>query len=327
MKKTITKKPSSKKMDINYIWNILYLFFKKNIPLLGLIIISIIVGVTSPSFLTQYNLISVLRQASINGLLAFGLTIVIISGGIDLSVGSTLAVSSMVMALLIKLGLPSELAILAGLSVGAVIGAINGLLISKGKLQPFIATLGTMMVFRGVTLYISDGVPASKLGDGLIEWIGRGYFLGIPAPVYVLFFVFLIFNYFLKNTTFGKRIYAIGGNAKAARLSGIKVEKNIVYIYMISGILAALAGVILTSRVDSAVPTAGQTYELSAIAAAVIGGVSLVGGKGKATGTIVGVLIIAVIINGLNLLGISAYLQQIITGLVIVLAVIADRKK
>ncbi len=302
-------------------------FSRKNIPFLGLIAISIVVGIASPSFFTEYNLISVLRQASINGLLAFGLTVVIISGGIDLSVGSILAVSSMVMALMINSGVSPLIAMIVALLIGAAVGIINGLLIAKGKLQPFIATLGTMMVFRGVTLYISNGVPASKLGEGLIGWIGRGYFLGIPIPVYVLIIIFLIFHYFLRNTTFGKRIYAIGGNEKAARLSGVNVENNIIYIYMISGILAALAGIILTSRVDSAVPTAGQGYELTAIAAAVIGGTSLAGGKGRAVGTIVGALIIAVIVNGLNLVGTSPYLQQIITGLVIIFAVIADRKK
>ena len=302
-------------------------FSRKNIPFLGLIAISIFVGIASPSFFTEYNIISVLRQASINGLLAFGLTVVIISGGIDLSVGSILAVSSMVMALMINSGTNPFIAMIVALLIGAAVGIINGVLIAKGKLQPFIATLGTMMVFRGATLYISNGVPASKLGEGLIGWIGRGYFLGIPIPVYVLIIIFLIFHYFLRNTTFGKRIYAIGGNEKAARLSGVNVENNIIYIYMISGILAALAGIILTSRVDSAVPTAGQGYELTAIAAAVIGGTSLAGGKGRAVGTIVGALIIAVIVNGLNLVGTSPYLQQIITGLVIVFAVIADRKK
>jgi len=300
---------------------------KKNIPILGLLLIMLFISIIQPRFLSSYNIISVLRQASINGLLAFGLTIVIISGGIDLSVGSTLAVSSMVMALSIKAGVPAFPAVLVSLLVGSAIGVINGLLISKGKLQPFIATLGTMMVFRGVTLYLSDGLPASKLGEGFIGWIGRGSMLGIPVPVYLLVIVFLVFAYFLKHTTFGKRIYAIGGNEKAARLSGVKIKKNIIYIYMISGFLAALAGVILTSRIDSAVPTAAKGYELTAIAAAVIGGASLAGGKGKATGTIIGILIIAVITNGLNLIGVSSYLQQIITGVIILTAVLLDGKK
>jgi ribose transport system permease protein len=303
-------------------------FVRKNIPFIGLITIAIVVGIAAPTFFTEYNLINVTRQAAVNGLLAFGLMIVIVSGGIDLSVGSTLAVSGMATAMLIKAGVPSSVAILIALMIGAGIGSLNGVLIAKAKLQPFIATLGTMMVFRGVTLLISGGVPSSLLGPGMIEWIGRGKVFGvIPVPAIVLLIVFFIFLYFLKNTTFGKRIYSIGGNAKAAKLSGIKVENNLIYIYMISGILAALAGVLTTSRVDSAVPLAGQSFEMYAIAGAVIGGTSLAGGKGRAVGTLVGIFIIAVINNGLNLIGASDYLQQVITGSVIILAVIADRKK
>ncbi len=303
-------------------------FIRRNIPLIGLIAICIIVGIASDKFFTTYNLLNVSRQAAVNGVLAFGLMIVIVSGGIDLSVGSTLAISGMVTAMLIKAGLPSWLAIIAALGLGAIIGATNGILISKFRLQPFIATLGSMMLWRGVTLLISNGVPNSVLGSGMIEWIGRGKIFGFfPVPALVLLIVFFIFLYFLKNTTFGKRIYAIGGNKKAANLSGIKVDNNLIYIYMISGILAALAGVIVTSRVDSAVPLAGQSYELYAIAATVIGGTSLAGGKGKAFGTLMGIFIIAVIQNGLNLIGTSDYLQQVITGLVIILAVIADRSK
>ncbi|MBI9010305.1 MAG: ribose ABC transporter permease [Tenericutes bacterium] len=303
-------------------------FVRKNIPFIGLITIAIVVGIAAPTFFTEYNLINVTRQAAVNGLLAFGLMIVIISGGIDLSVGSILAVSGMATAMLIKVGVPSSLAILIALFIGAGIGSLNGVLIAKAKLQPFIATLGTMMVFRGITLLISGGVPSSLLGEGMIEWIGRGKIFGvIPIPAIVLLIVFFIFLYFLKNTTFGKRIYSIGGNAKAAKLSGIKVESNIIYIYMISGILAALAGVLTTSRVDSAVPLAGTSFEMYAIAGAVIGGTSLAGGKGRAFGTLVGIFIIAVINNGLNLIGASDYLQQVITGSVIILAVIADRKK
>jgi ribose transport system permease protein len=303
-------------------------FVRKNIPFIGLIAICIIVGIAAPTFFTEYNLLNVTKQAAVNGLLAFGLMIVIVSGGIDLSVGSTLAVTGMVAAMLIDAGVPSSIAILIALLLGAGIGALNGVLIAKGKLQPFIATLGSMMVFRGITLFISDGVPVSQLGSGMIEWIGRGKIFGlIPVQAVILLIVFFIFLYFLKNTTFGKRIYSIGGNQKAARLSGIKVESNLIYIYMISGILAALAGIITTSRVDSAVPLAGQSYEMYAIAGAVIGGTSLAGGKGRAVGTLVGIFIIAVINNGLNLIGANDYLKQVITGLVIIIAVIADRKK
>jgi ribose transport system permease protein len=302
-------------------------FMKANVPLIGLLIIILLLAILSPAFLTLLNILNVLRQASINGFQAFGLTLVIISGGIDLSVGSIVAFSGMVSALLILAGVTPILAVLAGLVSGTAIGVLNGLLISKGKLQPFIATLGSMMVFRGLTLYISNGVPASKLGEGLIGFIGRGFVLGIPTPVYLLLLIFAVIAFVLRKTVFGKRIYAIGGNKRAAFLSGIDVDKNLVYVYAISGFLAALAGIVLMSRVDSAVPTAGIGFELSAIAAAVIGGVSLAGGKGKASGTLIGILIIAIIINGLNLLGTSSYLQQVITGLIIVAAVIADRKK
>jgi ribose transport system permease protein len=302
-------------------------FIQKNIPLMGFIALLIILSLMSSAFLTSYNILSVLRQASINGLIAFGMMFVILSSGIDLSVGSTLAFSSLIMAKMIQMGIPSPYAILISLLIGAIVGVINGILISKGKLQPMIATLSTMMVIRGLTLFISNGVPVSKLGEGLIGWIGRGDFLNIPVPVYVLLIIFFIINFILNRTVFGKRVYAIGGNSKAARLSGIEVEKYLIYVYIFSGILAALAGVILTSRIDSAVPTAGISYEMNAIAAVVIGGASLTGGRGKVTGTLIGILIIAVLINGLNLLGTSAYLQQIITGLIIITAVIFDRKR
>lgn len=302
-------------------------FIERNIPLFGLLTLLFVIGFLSPAFFTQYNILSVLRQASINGLVAFGMFTVILTAGIDLSVGSTLAVSSMVMAKLITSGVDSLLAIFIALVIGALVGLINGLLISKGKLQPMIATLSTMMLFRGVTLFISNGVPESRLGDGIIGWIGRGSFSTIPVPVYVLIIVAIIMACVLRFTVFGKRVYAIGGNIKAARLSGIRVERMIIYVYMITGLLSALAGVILTSRIDSAVPTAGQGYELTAIAAVVIGGASLQGGRGRTLGTFIGILIIAVISNGLNLLGTSPYIQQIATGLIIVVAVIFDRRK
>lgn len=303
-------------------------FTKQNIPLIGLIMLIIVMGILSPAFLSSFNILSVMRQASINGLIAFGMTIVIISGGIDLSVGSSLAFSGMIGALLMQSGIPSSIAIAGALASGALVGMVIGLLISKGKLPPFIATLGGMISLRGLTLILSNGVPVSRFGDeGLIAWIGRGYVWFIPAPVIILFVMFGVFSVILKKTVFGKHVYAIGGNEKGALLSGINVEKNKVFIYMISGFMSALAAVILTSRVNSAVPTAGEMYELYAIAAVVIGGASLSGGKGRASGTIIGAFIIAIINNGLNLLGVSAYVQQLVTGLIIIIAVIADRKK
>lgn len=303
-------------------------FMKQNIPLIGLIMLIIVMGILSPAFLSSFNILSVMRQASINGLIAFGMTIVIISGGIDLSVGSSLAFSGMVGALLMQSGIPSSIAIFGALVSGALVGMVIGLLISKGKLPPFIATLGGMISLRGLTLILSNGVPVSRFGDvGLIAWIGRGYIWFIPTPVVILFTMFAVFSVLLKKTVFGKHVYAIGGNEKGALLSGINVEKNKIYIYMISGFMSALAAVILTSRVNSAVPTAGEMYELYAIAAVVIGGASLSGGKGRASGTLIGAFIIAIINNGLNLLGVSAYIQQLVTGLIIIIAVIADRKK
>lgn len=306
---------------------IIFRFLMKNIPFVGLVSLMIFMSTLSRVFLSTNNILNILRQASINGVVAFGMMTVILSAGIDLSVGSVLAVSSMIMAIMITAGVNQVLAITVALIVGLLIGFVNGLLISKGKLQPMIATLSTMMVFRGVTLYISNGVPVSRLGDGFLGWIGRGNVIGIPTPVYVLIAVTIVMSIILNYTTFGKKVYAIGGNIKAARLSGIKVENMLIYVYMISGFLSALAGIILTSRIDSAVPTAGQSFELNAIAAVVIGGASLQGGRGRVVGTFFGILIIAVIANGLNIIGTSAYLQQIMTGIIIISAVIFDRRK
>lgn len=306
---------------------IIFRFLMKNIPFVGLVSLMIFMSTLSRVFLSTNNILNILRQASINGVVAFGMMTVILSAGIDLSVGSVLAVSSMIMAIMITAGVNQVFAITVALIVGLLIGLVNGLLISKGKLQPMIATLSTMMVFRGVTLYISNGVPVSRLGDGFLGWIGRGNVMGIPTPVYVLIAVTIVMSIILNYTTFGKKVYAIGGNIKAARLSGIKVENMLIYVYMISGFLSALAGIILTSRIDSAVPTAGQSFELNAIAAVVIGGASLQGGRGRVVGTFFGILIIAVIANGLNIIGTSAYLQQIMTGIIIISAVIFDRRK
>ncbi len=314
------------KFKINYTKENVKTVLKNNIPLIGLVILVFVLTISSPFFLTKNNLLNVLRQASINGLISIGLFLVILTGGIDLSVGSTLAFSSMFMAIRIDNGMNSTLAILLALMIGAGIGAINGIIVSKGKVQAFIATLGTMMVFRGLTLFISDGLPVSNLGDGLIEFLGRGYVFGIPFPVILLVVSFVIVGLILSKTIFGKRIYAIGGNPKAAKLSGINIDKNLIIVFALSGFFAALSGVVLTSRVNSAVPTAGVSYELNAIAAIVIGGASLAGGKGKMRGTFIGVLIIAVLSNGLNLLGVSAYLQQVITGSIILFAVLSDRK-
>ena len=291
-------------------------FMEKIIPFIGLILLIIVVSILNPSFLDLSNLLNLLRQISINGLIAFGMTFIILTGGIDLSVGSILALSSAFIALII------------GVLIGFVLGAVNGLLVTKGNMAPFIATLATMTIFRGLTLVITDGNPITNLGDSyLFQLFGKGYFIGIPVPAVTMIIVFVILLIILQKTTFGRHTYAIGGNEVAAKISGIKVNKIKILIYGISGLMSALAGGILTSRLNSAQPTAGTSYELDAIAAVVLGGTSLTGGKGRIVGTLIGVLIIGVLNNGLNLLGVSSFYQQVVKGVVILIAVLIDRKK
>lgn len=297
-------------------------------PLLGLFILIVIVSILNPSFLEPLNILNLLRQVAINALIAFGMTFVILTGGIDLSVGSILALSSALMAGMIVSGVDPILAILIGCVLGAVMGMINGLLITKGKMAPFIATLATMTIFRGLTLVYTDGNPITGLGENYyFQLFGRGYFLGIPVPAIMMVLAFAVLWVILHKTPFGRRTYAIGGNEKAAFISGIKVPKVKVMIYSLAGLLAALSGAILTSRLNSAQPTAGTSYELDAIAAVVLGGTSLSGGRGRIVGTLIGALIIGTLNNGLNLLGVSSFYQMVVKGIVILIAVLIDRKK
>lgn len=303
-------------------------FMEKIIPFIGLILLIIVVSILNPSFLDLSNLLNLLRQISINGLIAFGMTFIILTGGIDLSVGSILALSSAFIALMITSGVDPIIALIIGVLIGFVLGAVNGLLVTKGNMAPFIATLATMTIFRGLTLVITDGNPITNLGDSyLFQLFGKGYFIGIPVPAVTMIIVFVILLIILQKTTFGRHTYAIGGNEVAAKISGIKVNKIKILIYRISGLMSALAGGILTSRLNSAQPTAGTSYELDAIAAVVLGGTSLTGGKGRIVGTLIGVLIIGVLNNGLNLLGVSSFYQQVVKGVVILIAVLIDRKK
>ncbi|KGJ28090.1 ribose ABC transporter permease [Staphylococcus haemolyticus] len=303
-------------------------FMEKIIPFIGLILLIIVVSILNPSFLDLSNLLNLLRQISINGLIAFGMTFIILTGGIDLSVGSILALSSAFIALMITSGVDPIIALIIGVLIGFVLGAVNGLLVTKGNMAPFIATLATMTIFRGLTLVITDGNPITNLGDSyLFQLFGKGYFIGIPVPAVTMIIVFVILLIILQKTTFGRHTYAIGGNEIAAKISGIKVNKIKILIYGISGLMSALAGGILTSRLNSAQPTAGTSYELDAIAAVVLGGTSLTGGKGRIVGTLIGVLIIGVLNNGLNLLGVSSFYQQVVKGVVILIAVLIDRKK
>ncbi|PTE42730.1 ribose ABC transporter permease [Staphylococcus equorum] len=302
-------------------------YLEKIIPFIGLILLVIIISALNSAFLEPSNLFNLLRQVSINGLIAFGMTFVILTGGIDLSVGSTLALSSAMVAILMVSGVDSIIALLLGCIFGAVLGAVNGLLITLGKMAPFIATLATMTVFRGLTLVITDGNPITNLnGSYAFQLFGRGYFLGIPVPAVTMFITFIILYILLHKTVFGRQTYAMGGNEKAAFISGIKVNKLKIMIYSLAGLMSAMAGAILTSRLNSAQPTAGMSYELDAIAAVVLGGTSLTGGKGRILGTLIGVLIIGVLNNGLNLLGVSSFYQQVVKGVVIIIAVLIDRK-
>ncbi|GAF11710.1 LOW QUALITY PROTEIN: ribose ABC transport system, permease protein RbsC [Bacillus sp. JCM 19045] len=297
-------------------------------PFIGLFLIIAVISILNPDFLSTSNLLNVLRQVSINALIAFGMTFVILTGGIDLSVGAILAFSGAVTATLLASGMDQILAILIGLLVGAGLGAINGIIIAKGKVAPFIATLATMTVYRGATLMFTDGRPVSNLGDSsLFQMIGGGYFFGIPMPAITMLVSFVILYLILKKTTFGRRVYAVGGNEEASILSGIKVDRIKIYVYSLTGFLAAVAGVILTSRLNSASQRQGRMFELDAIAAVVLGGTSLTGGRGWIVGTLIGALIIGVLNNGLNLLGVSSFFQQVVKGSVILLAVLLDRRK
>lgn len=296
---------------------------------IALIILMAVITIINSNFLTANNLLNLLLQVTSNALIAFGMTFVILTGGIDLSVGSILALSSALTAGLLGSGMPVTLAILISLILGCILGMMNGLLISYGKLAPFIVTLATMTIFRGATLVYTNGNPITKgLSDTfLFQFLGQGYIVGIPFPVIIMFIVFIVLYVLLHKTAFGKSVYAIGGNEKAAYISGVKLNKVKIIIYSISGIMASISGLIITSRLSSAQPTAGTSYEMDAIAAVVLGGTSLSGGKGRILGTLIGALIIGVLNNGLNIIGVSAFWQQVVKGVVILIAVLIDRFK
>ncbi|MGL6154460.1 MAG: ribose ABC transporter permease [Cetobacterium sp.] len=298
-----------------------------NKPLVGLIGFSIIVSILNPRFLSFMNILNVLRQTSVNSVIAIGMTLVILTGGIDLSVGSILAISGALCAGMMAMGINSVVAIILSLVAGFLFGVLNGVLVSKGKLQPFIVTLVTMTLLRGATLVYTDGKPIPVRDGGfLFENIGEGYLFNIPIPIYIMVLLFVAGYFVLNHTKFGRYIYAIGGNEEATKLSGINTDKIKILVYGISGILSALAGIIITSRLWSAQPTAGSGYELDAIAAVVLGGTSLAGGVGRITGTALGAIIIGVLGNALNLLDVSSYYQMMIKAIVILAAVLMDRK-
>lgn len=291
--------------------------------LFGLLVLCVVLWILTPYFLTVSNLLNVAEQTAIIAIIAAGMTFVIITAGIDLSVGSVLAFSGVVMASLLHAGTPLPVALIAGPLVGFLCGAANGLLITLGKLPPFIATLGLMSVARGGALLFTEGRPISGFSDAF-RYLATGKVLGIPMPVIVMLVIFLIAHFLLTKTKLGRYTYAIGGNEEATILSGVNVKFYKTLIYGICGGLSGLAAILLTARLNSAQPIAGMMYELDAIAATVIGGTSLLGGEGNVFGTLVGALIIGVLRNGLNLLSISSFTQQIVIGLVIIVAVLLD---
>ncbi len=296
--------------------------------LIALLLLVIGISIISPEFRTGSNFLSLLRQSSINGLIAFGMTCVILTDAIDLSVGSVLALSTVLCAGMISAGVPAGAAMLLALLIGTALGAVSGLLVTKGRLQAFIATLITMTVYRGATMIFTGGNPISNLGDSFVlKLVGRGNLFRIPIPVILLVLIFIGFYFLLNKTTFGRAVYATGSNWKCAKLAGININKTKIIVYAISGFMSALAGLILLSRLGSAQPTLGAGYELDAIAAVALGGTSMSGGRGKIYGTLIGVLIIAVLNNGLNILGVSSYYQDVIKGFVILIAVLSDRKR
>lgn len=295
-------------------------------PLIGLVVIFIGLSFLSPYFLTSRNLLNILSQVSAQGIMAVGALLVIIIGGIDLSVGSVLAISSMSIAWLYRFGhLPFSVAIVAGLIVGALIGLLNGVLTTYGRLQPFIATLATMSAAAGLAVFITSGNPINGFPDWFLS-ITTSSILGVPVQGLVLIGIFALTAFWLRFRPSGRALYAIGGNEEVARLAGIPVRRTKLTVYVIAGTLAAIAGLLVTSRLDSAQPTAGTADLLNVIAVVVIGGASLSGGSGSLFGTFVGLLIIGVLNNGMSLLNVSPNLQPVVIGFVIVAAVMTDRR-
>ena len=302
-------------------------FLLEQRSIIALLVLILIVSVINPDFFTLDNILNILRQTSVNAIIAVGMTFVILIAGIDLSVGSILALTGAIAATMVNSELPIFFVLPATLLIGTLLGGISGVIVAKGKVQAFIATLVTMTLLRGLTMVYTDGRPISTGFSDTADsfaYLGTGYLFGIPVPIWLMASVFAVAWYVLKHLRIGRYIYALGGNESAAQLSGINVNNIKIFVFAVSGFLSALAGLIVTSRLSSAQPTAGVSYELDAIAAVVVGGTSLMGGKGRVMGTLIGALIIGFLNNALNLLDISSYYQMIAKALVILAAVLAD---
>jgi ribose transport system permease protein len=304
-------------------------------PLIALAIMVLAMAILSDTFFTAENGWNILRQISVNLCLSIGMTLVILSGGIDLSVGAVLALAGAVAAGVLKNGIALPMfdaqleftlagAIVSGVGVGLLLGCFNGFVITRFRVPPFVATLGMLSIARGLTMLWTGGFPITGLGDRF-GFLGTGLFIGVPMPVWITALLVGIFVVVTKRTRFGRYLYAVGGNERAAVLSGVRVDRIKVWIYTLGGGLAGVAGLLVTARLDSAQPNAGLGYELDSIAAVVIGGTSLSGGRGSVMSTVLGCLIIGVLNNGLFLLNVSPFWQQVIKGLVILAAVAIDK--
>ncbi|PKL21440.1 MAG: ribose ABC transporter permease [Spirochaetae bacterium HGW-Spirochaetae-4] len=290
---------------------------------LALVILGVVFSTLSPVFFSVRNFLNVGISSSILGIMATGLTVAMLLGGLDISQYSVAAFAGLLTAVLLKAGSSIPVALLAVLACGVVLGGINGLIITRMRINPIITTLGTSLIFRSLAFIMTSGRYIA-IDNEVMNYIGRGYFLGVPNAIWFMIFVYAIFYYMLKYTAFGRKIYAVGGNADASFLSGINVKKIRFQAFMISGIMAALAGLMMSAQVSAGMPTAGEGAELDVIVAVILGGISLSGGKGKILGTLLGVLILAVLKNGLTLLSVQAFYQMLIRGLVLILAVFLD---
>ncbi|MYL35836.1 ribose ABC transporter permease [Pontibacillus yanchengensis] len=300
------------------------------LTLLGFIVICLFFSIATSEFLTFTNISNILRQVSINGILAVGMTFVILTGGIDLSVGSVMAFTGTIMAgLMINNGLPPYIGILLGILLGAAVGYINGMFVAYAKIPAIIVTLAMMEIARGLALLYTGGYPLSGMPSSF-TFIGRGYLFGvIPMPVIIMALVFFLAYIILNHLPLGRYIYALGGNEEAVRLSGIKVKRIKALVFMVSGVTASISGLIITSRLASGQPNAGVGFELDAIAAVVLGGTAISGGRGHIFGTFLGALLLGVLSNGLNLVGVSPYVQRVLKGAIIIGAIYysSTRKK
>jgi ribose transport system permease protein len=292
--------------------------------LFGLLVIATVFALLAPDFLSAHNLVNILQQSSINACVALGMTLVIISGGIDLSVGPTAALSAVLTAMLLTAGIPLPLAILAGLGVGLVCGFVNGALISLAGLQPFIVTLGTLSLYRALALIFTGGNPVLGLPDGFRNFINADVGI-LPVPVIIVAVLSVIAWLLLHKAPIGEYILAVGGNEEAARVAGVPIARTKITTYMLSGALASIAGLILIGRLGAAEPVLGNLWELDAIAASAIGGASLMGGKGSIVGTLLGALVLGSMRNGLTLMDVQAFYQLLATGIIIIAAMLVDR--